>query len=318
MRVVFLGTPEFAVPSLEVILNLSQKFEVVGVITQPDRPSGRGQRLTAPPVKLLAIAHDIPVFQTDRLQGNLEALEFLKNLKPDLNIVVAFGQILTSVFFNYPRLGTVNVHASLLPKYRGASPIVHTLINGETYSGVTIMKIDKGMDTGDILSQVVVPVSDDITSEELSKLLSEKGADLLVKTIPEYAKGEIQICPQEHTQSTYASIIKKEETKINWQKPAVAVHNLVRALNPVPAAFTRFRGEKIKIWRTAQQKQITRYSSLSNKSGEIVTVKKHKVVVQCGHNTFIRLLEVQLPNRKRISANDFINGASLKRGELLG
>ena len=318
MRVVFLGTPEFAVPSLEMVLNASQKFEVVGVITQPDRPSGRGQRLTAPPIKLLASAHDIPVFQTDRLRGNLEALEFLKNLKPDLNVVVAFGQILTSDFFDYPRLGTVNVHASLLPKYRGAAPIVRTLINGEIDSGVTIMKIDEEMDTGDILSQVVVPVSDDMTSGELSKLLSEKGADLLIETIPDYANGEIQICPQEHTQSTYASIIKKEEAKINWEKTAGTVHNLVRALNPVPAAFTRFRGEKLKIWRTTKQKQITSYSSLSNKSGEILTVEKAKVVVQCGNNTFIRLLEVQLPNRKRISANDFSNGANLKTGEVLG
>ena len=318
MRVVFLGTPEFAVPSLEMVLNASQKFEVVGVITQPDRPSGRGQRLTSPPIKLLASAHDIPVFQTDRLRGNLEALEFLKNLKPDLNVVVAFGQILTPDFFNYPRLGTVNVHASLLPKYRGAAPIVRTLINGEIDSGVTIMQIDEGMDTGDILSQVVVPVSDDMTSGELSKLLSEKGADLLIETIPDYANGEIQICPQEHTQSTYASIIKKEEAKINWENPSVAVHNLVRALNPVPTAFTRFRGGKLKIWKTTKQKQITSHLSLSNQSGEILTVEKDKVVVQCGNNTFIRLLEVQLPNRKRISVNDFINGSSLKIGEVLG
>ncbi|MEE8160287.1 MAG: methionyl-tRNA formyltransferase [Acidobacteriota bacterium] len=317
MRVVFLGTPEFAVPSLEALLNVPQQCKVVGVMTQPDRPAGRGQRLTAPPVKLLADRHDVPVFQADRLRGNLEALEFLRSREPDLNVVVAFGQILTSEFFDYPSLGTLNVHASLLPKYRGAAPVIHALINGETLSGVTIMKIDEGMDTGDILSQLTVPVTEDMPAGALAQVLASSGADLLIETIPGYAKGEIQLRPQEHAQSTYAPRIKKEESRINWKQPAATVHNLVRALNPWPTAFTEFRGEKLRIWRTKKRSQVMSRSSSRSQPGQLLTVEKGEIAVQCGDSTSLCLIELQLPNRRRVSAGDFVNGVRLKVGEVL-
>jgi len=317
MRVVFLGTPEFAVPSLEALLNVPQQCKVVGVMTQPDRPAGRGQRLTAPPVKLLADSHDVPVFQADRLRGNQEALEFLRSRESDLNVVVAFGQILTSEFFDFPSLGTLNVHASLLPKYRGAAPVIHALINGEILSGVTIMRIDEGMDTGDILSQLTVPVTEDMTAGELAQGLASCGADLLIETIPGYAKGEIQPRPQDHAQSTYAPRMKKEESRINWKQPAATVHNLVRALNPWPTAFTEFRGEKLKIWRTRKRSQVMSHSSSRSQPGQILTVEKGEIVVQCGDSTSLRLIELQLPNRRRVAAGDFVNGVSLKVGEVL-
>ena len=317
MQVVFMGTPEFAVPSLEALLNLSQQCKVVGVMTQPDRPAGRGQRLTAPPVKLLADRHDVPVFQADRLRGNLEALEFLRSREPDLNVVVAFGQILTSEFFDYPSLGTLNVHASLLPKYRGAAPVIHALINGETLSGVTIMKIDEGMDTGDILSQLTVPVTEDMTAGELAPVLANSGADLLIETISGYARGEIQPQPQEHAQCTYAPRIKKEESRINWKQPAATVHNLVRALNPWPTASTEFREEKLRIWRTKKRGQGMSHSSSRSQPGQILTVERGEISVQCGDSSSLLLIEIQLPNRRRVSAGDFINGVNLKAGEIL-
>ena len=192
------------------------------------------------------------------------------------------------------------------------------LINGESLSGVTIMKIDEGMDTGDVLSQLTVPVTEDMTAGELTQVLAASGADLLIETIPGYSKGEIQPRPQDHAQFTYAPRIKKEESRINWRQPAATVHNLVRALNPWPVAVTEFRAEKLRIWRTKKCHQVTSYSSSRSQPGQILTIEKGEIAVQCGDSTSLRLIELQLPNRRRVSAGDFINGVSLKVGEMLG
>jgi methionyl-tRNA formyltransferase len=301
MRVVFLGTPEFAIPSLKALLTARDQFDLVGVVTQPDRPAGRGQKLNVPPVKQLAERHGVPVFQTHRLRENPEALEFLRSKEPEVNVVVAFGQILPLEFFDFPPLGSLNVHASLLPKYRGAAPVIHALLNGETQNGVTIMKIDEGMDTGDILSQVAVPVSEDMTAGELEPVLARKGAELLVQTIPGYEKGEIRPRSQDHTQVTYAPRIKKEDGRIDWNRTAESIHNLVRGLNPWPAAFATFRRERLKIWRTTKLEQAVASVFLGGQSGMVVAVE-NKIIVECGEQTFLSLLELQLPNRKRVSA----------------
>lgn len=318
MRVVFLGTPEFAVPSLKALLDPTHHdCELVGVITQPDRPAGRGHKLTPPPVRLVAEESNVPFFQPHRLRDDPEALRFLKEKKPQLVVVVAFGQILPPDFFNYPSLGSINVHASLLPRYRGAAPMAHALMNGEKETGVTIMKIDQGMDTGDILSQAAVSVGENTTGEELEDILALKGAELLIETIPGYAEGEIQARPQNHEQASYAPRIKKEDARIDWNRPAPQIHNRIRAFNPWPTAVADFRGARVKIWRSQKMKENGEDLRPSGRVGTIAAVGKDKIVVECGRKTFLSLKELQLPNRKRVSARDFVNGTSLRPGELL-
>lgn len=313
MRVVFLGTPEFAVPSLEALLR--NQYEVAGVITQPDRPAGRGQELTASPVKRIAEEAGVPIFQPPRIRSNPEAIGFLKQKSPELILVVAFGQILPEEFFAYPPLGALNVHASLLPYYRGAAPVVHALIQGEKTTGVTIMKIDAGMDTGDILTQGKVPIGENTTAGELEEILANQGAELLVETIPGYARGEIKPQPQDHSRATLAPRIKKEDARIDWNRPARDTHNWIRAFNPWPVAFTTFRSQIVKIWR----------SELGSKGGpparphapgEVVEVGTDEILVCCGGPSVIALKELQLPNRKRLSARDFVNGTDLRVGEI--
>ena len=317
MRVVFLGTPGFSVPSLKALLNSTHyDYKLVGVITQPDRPAGRGQKLTPPPVKVVAEQFGLPIFQPHRLRDDPDAQQFLKETHPELMVVVAFGQILTPEFFDYPPLGSINVHSSLLPKYRGAEPIVHALINGETETGVTIMKIDEGIDTGDILSQVSLPVEEDTTAGELEDVLAHQGAELLIHTIPLYAEGKIQSQSQDDEQATYAPRLGKEDAQIDWNRSGPQIHDWVRALNPWPTATANFRNEKVKIWRTARVKEVPRGVSSSGRPGEILTLGKEEIIVECGQKTFLSVLELQLPNRKRVLARDFINGMNPKVGDL--
>jgi methionyl-tRNA formyltransferase len=232
-------------------------------------------------------------------------------------VVVAFGQILPSDFFEFPNHGTLNVHASLLPKYRGAAPITHAILNGEKQTGVTIMRIDEGMDTGDILTQRATSISDTCTTGELEELLAVEGAALLMETIGGYLKGEIRPIPQDSKGVSYAPLIKKEDGEVSWNNDAVSIHNRVRAMNPWPIAFSRFRDQKLKIWKT-EVLEAPPESSSSSKKGTIVEAEKGSLVVQCAGRTYLRLLTLQLPNRKKVSAGDFINGTLVKAGECLG
>lgn len=317
MRVLFLGTPGFAVPSLQALLTLTNHdYELVGVITQPDRPAGRGQKLTSPPVKVLAEQSGLPVFQSERLRSNQDAGEFLRARDPHLIVIAAFGQILTPEFFDYPPLGSLNVHASLLPKYRGAAPITHALIQGETQTGITIMKIDEGMDTGDILSQVTITVGENVTGGELEDILAHQGAELLIRTIPPYALGEMQPQPQDVKGATYAPRITKQEAEIDWNRSAPEIHNWIRALDPWPTAWTRFGDKKVKIWRSEKVGELGRDLRPLGRPGAILALGKDRIIVECGGKTFLSLRELQLPSRARLSARDFVNGVSPGLGDL--
>ncbi len=317
MRVLFLGTPGFAVPSLQALLNFSDPdHELVGVISQPDRPAGRGQQLTPPPVKVLAEQSGLPVFQSERLRDDPDALQFLREKDPELMVVVAFGQILTPEFFDCPTLGSLNVHASLLPKYRGAAPIPHTLINGETQTGVTIMKIDEGMDTGSIVSQGTLAVDENMTQGELEDLLAHEGAELLIRTLPSYAKGEIELQPQDHEKATYAPRIARQDAQIDWNRSAQEIHNWIRALNPWPTASALFGGMKVKVWRSVRMGESLLALSPCGRPGAILALGKSEIIIECGQKTLLSLKELQLPNRARVSARDFVNGVNPKVGDI--
>ena len=317
MRVVFLGTPGFAVPALQALYNWGDpEYQVVGVITQPDRPAGRGQNRTPPAVKVLAAELGIPVFQPERLRDNPAAQKFLEETDPRLMVVVAFGTILAPEFFGYPCLGTLNVHASLLPSYRGAAPVAHTLLNGERETGVTIMKIDEGMDTGAIVSQSRLEVGIDTNAAELEEVLAHRGAELLIQTIPNYAAGEIQPVAQKEEQASYAPRIGKEEARIDWSWPDLRIHNWVRALNPRPVAKAVFRGKEVKIWRTSQVEESGQERGDEFGSpGAILSLDRRRIIVSCGGETCLSVEELQMPNRKRLIAVDLIIGSKPPVGE---
>ena len=245
MRIVFMGTPEFAVPSLKALCE--NGYDVVGVFTQPDRPKGRGMKMVASPVKELALANDIPVFQPVKVKEQ-EAIEELRKYEADIYVVAAFGQILTKEILDMPRFGCVNIHASLLPKYRGAAPIQWAILDGEKETGVTIMQMNEGLDTGDMLTKVVVPIEDNDTGESLFDKLAEAGAKLLVETIPQIEAGTLKPEPQDDSFSTYAKMIKKEMGLIDWKKEAIVLERLVRGMNSWPSAYTHFNGKTLKIW----------------------------------------------------------------------
>ncbi len=311
-KVVFLGTPEFAVPSLKALAS-DPSLEVAAVITQPDRPSGRGQRPAPPPVKESALEAGLPVHQFERIRNNPEAVAVLEQSRPEVCVVAAFGQILPAGFFDLPPFGTVNVHASVLPAYRGASPIVRAILNGDKETGVTIMKIDAGMDTGDILSVRWTPIPPAATAGELEAVLAEQGARLLLPTLREYLAGQLKPTPQPAESATYAPRVTREDGRIDWGNSAVEVHNRIRAMNPWPGAFTEWREGELKIWRAG----LAALDSREAAPGTILELRPSGVDVQCGSGK-ISLTELQLPSRKRVGAGDFINGTRVRVGEVLG
>lgn len=313
MRVVFLGTPEFAVPSLSALLQ-STELQVEAVITQPDRPAGRGQKLTPPPVKVFAEEHRLPVFQTERLRRDPRVYDLLRSVDPQLIVVVAFGQILPPDFFRYPKWGTVNVHASLLPRYRGASPIVHAILNGESETGTTIMLIDEGMDTGDMLARRAVPVPEDITAGELETVLAQDGARLLLETLPSYLAGEVKPTPQDHSQATYAPRLEKDSGKLDWRRPARCLHDQIRAFNPWPVAFSTLRGQTVKVWRSGYREN-SRQLVAEAEPGTILEATAEGLRLQSGDSTPLLLTELQMPGRNRLNGRDFANGLQLQAGE---
>jgi methionyl-tRNA formyltransferase len=288
-----MGTPDFAVPSLKI---LHETHEIICVVTQPDRPKGRGQKLQPSPVKVFAAEKNLQILQPQKIKTP-EVVAELKELQADLIVVVAFGQILSQEILDLPKLGCINVHASLLPRYRGAAPIEWSLINGETLTGVTTMQMNAGLDTGDMLLKAEVPVTDEMILPELREKLMTAGAALILETVKNLET--IQPIKQDDSLSNYAPMLKKDTGKIDWNKPARVIHNLVRGL--YGGAFTSFEGQKYKIWRTKISTQDLKLSA-----GEIKIIGK-KFFVGTGEGT-LEILEIQAPNSKKISAADFLNG----------
>jgi len=305
VRLIFLGTPAFAVPTLERIVEAGH--QVVRVVTQPDRPSGRGQRAAAPPVKQAAERLGIPMYQPERVRRP-EAVEHLRALAAEAMIVVGYGQIIPQNIIDLAPRGIINVHASLLPKYRGAGPIQWAILNGETRTGVTTMQIDAGLDTGDMLLKAETEIGPDENAVELGARLAAMGADLLVKTLAGLERGAIVPEKQDASQASYAPMLKKEDGLVDWGQTAETIHNRVRGLQPWPGASTSFRGQTLHIWKS-------RVADMAGAAGRFVARKPP--VVACGGGA-LELVEVQLEGRKRMSAADFANGQRLTEEDRLG
>jgi methionyl-tRNA formyltransferase len=309
MRIVFCGTPEFAVPSLRR-LAAEPGISVEAVITQPDRPRGRGQHVSSSAVKEAALADNLHVYQPETIKSD-SAQEFLKRVAPDAVVIIAYGQIIPARLLTIPRLGWINLHASLLPRYRGAAPIHWAIANGETTTGLTTMQIDAGMDTGPTLLQLELEIGPDETSPELAARMSEIGAGLIVDSLLRLDRGEISPQLQDANKASYAPILKKEDGRIDWTRTAEQIYNRMRGFAPWPGAYTIFRGQTCQLSGRPEKIEATEGSSAR---GEIISLAKNVYVV-CGAGTCLRLEFVQLEGRKRISAGEFVNGARLEPGE---
>ena len=310
-RVVFMGTPEFAVPSLEALHRAG--FDVVGVFTQPDRPAGRGKKLTACPVKQRALALGLEVFQFEKVKSP-EGVACLRALAPDVMVTAAFGQILTRELLDIPTHGTVNVHASLLPRHRGSAPINWCILNGERESGVTLMLTDAGIDTGDILAARSTPIDPLETAGELTRRLSELGAELLAGTLPDYLSGVIQPVKQDEAQASYEPMLKKEMGEIDWRRDAEAIACQVRGLNPWPGAYTDMPGGRLRI---ALARPVDDEGSEEAPGTVIVSGAKTGLVVKCGHGA-LEVLEMQAPNAKLMTAKAYLAGRKIETGTRFG
>ena len=307
MNIVFMGTPDFAVPSLKELIN---KYNVTAVFTQPDRPKGRGKKLAISPVKEVALENNIPVYQPERIKNEPEMLQILKDLKPDFIIVVAFGQLLTKEVLDIPKYGCINLHGSLLPMYRGAAPIQWAVIKGEKVSGNTTMLMDEGLDTGDMLLVDKVDIPDNMTSGELFDLLKDRGSNLLVETIEKLSKGEITPIKQEG-ETFYAKMLDKNIANIHWDDTADNIHNLIRGLNPWPIAYTSYKGEKMKIYESEviDDKEYEVVGKITNvdKKGIKVTTKRGTLLIK----------KIQFPNGKPLMVEQYINGHTIEINEIL-
>lgn len=310
MRIVFMGTPDFAVGSLQALCE-SGKHEILAVVTQPDRPKGRGNKLLQTPVKEYALAQGLTVYQPQKVKTP-EFVELLHELQPELIVVAAFGQFLSKEILELPKYGCINVHASLLPKYRGAAPIQYAIIKGEKESGVTIMQMDIGMDTGAMLDKVVVPIAENTTMGELHDALREQGAALLLEVIDKIAAGTAVAEPQDNEQATYATLLDRSMEHIDWSKTAQEVHNLIRGFNPAPSTFTKLpNGKSLKIWGS----KMTDKSSAAA-AGTVIETGKHSFFVACGEGV-LEIIEVQPESKKRMPAQVFLNGRGVQESDLL-
>ena len=311
MRIVFMGTPDFAVGSLQALCE-SGKHEIVGVVTQPDRPKGRGNKMLLTPVKEYALEQGLTVYQPQKVKTP-EFVQTLRELQPELIVVAAFGQFLSREILELPPHGCINVHASLLPKYRGAAPIQYAIIKGEQESGVTIMQMDIGMDTGAMLEKVVVPIAENTTMGELHDALREQGAALLLKVIDDIAAGTAVAEPQNDAEATYATLLDRSMEHIDWTKSAQEVHNLIRGFNPAPSTFTKLpNGKSLKIWGS----RLTDKKSEAA-AGTVVEAGKHSFFVACGSGV-LEITEVQPESKKRMAAQVFLNGRGVAEGDILG
>ena len=304
MKIVFMGTPDFAVPSLK---RLIEKYGVEAVFTQPDKPKGRGKKMAFSPVKEVAVEHDIKVFQPLKLKEDKETIEYLKELKPDFIIVVAYGQILTKEVLDIPTYGCINLHASLLPMYRGAAPLNWVIVNGEKKSGNTTMLMDVGLDTGDMLLKDEIDITEDMTAGELHDILMDRGANLLVDTIDGLQKGTITPIKQEG-ETCYAKMLNKEIAKIDWNYSSREVHNLIRGLNPWPIAHTSYQGQTMKIYESSYLNEDS-----NKEAGTVLSVDKTGMKVSCG-NGILLVKKVQFPNGKPLTIEQYVNGNSIEEG----
>lgn len=310
MKLVFCGTPQFAVPALEALLRTGHDVQLV--VTQPDRAGGRGMQILTPPVKQLALGKGLLIVQPEKIKNNLDFRAQLEAIAPEAIIVVAYGRIIPKWMLDLPRHGNLNVHGSLLPKYRGAAPIQWAVARGETVTGVTIMKLDEGLDTGDMLRQRQLPIDSDETAEDLYPKLAQIGAELLVETLAELGEGLVTPVKQDDSQATLAPILTREDGQIDFARAASEIYNRWRGFQPWPGAWTLFAGKKMTISRL-RLAAVDR----SAEPGEVFTVKG-RMFVGCGAGTWIEPVEVQLEGKRRMAAGDFLRGHALRTGDRLG
>lgn len=323
MRLIFCGTPQFAVPTLKHLLG-KPDFEVIAVLTQPDRPRGRGQQLSVSPVKEVALAANLPVHQPEKIRAP-EVQQLLEKIAPDVIVIIAYGQIVPARLLAIPKHGWINLHASLLPKYRGAAPLNWVIANGETRSGLTTMRIDAGMDTGDILLQREMEIDPTETAPELAARMSEAGAPLMEETLRALAIGTIAPHAQNHADATVAPILRKEDGRIDWNRPAKDIYNRMRGFAPWPGAYTTFRGQTCHLWgepvrESSRPVEVHNHPSVAATPSAPGTLFgfKHDWFASCGKATLLRLQSVKLEGRKQVSPCEFVNGARLKPGERFG
>ena len=309
MKVIFMGTPDFSVGTLEALV--AAGHEVVLAVTQPDKPKGRGKEMQFTPVKECALKYDIPVYQPRRVR-EAECIEELRKYEADIMVVVAFGQILPIEILEMTKYGCVNVHASLLPKYRGAAPIQWSIIDGEKVTGVTTMQMNEGLDTGDMLLKVEIPIEDKETGGSLHDKLAAAGAKLCVETLVGLEAGTITAIPQGETTTSYAKMLDKQLGNIDWSKSAVEIERLIRGLSPWPSAYTDWNGKVMKVWDAAVVNDTT-----EGTVGSIVKVEKDAFYVQTGDG-LLKVCELQIPGKKRMDAGAFLRGYQIKEGEMLG
>ncbi len=309
LNIVFMGTPDFALTSLDKLIK--KGYIISTVISQPDRPKGRGKKVQPPPVKERALQAGINVQQPERVKDP-EFIEALKNLRPDIIIVVAYGQILPEEIIKLPGLGCINVHASLLPKYRGAAPINWCIINGEKKTGVTTMYMDRGMDTGDILMQRETEIKDDETAGQLHDRLALLGAELLIETLGGIERGSVARKAQDHSEATYAPQLNRETGRVDWNNEAQSIYNLVRGTNPRPGCYTQYRQQRMKLWGA---RVLDRNST--GTPGEITEVSAEGLAVQTGRGTLL-LTEIQMPSSRRMTVDEYLRGNLMETGYVLG
>ncbi|MBE0450051.1 MAG: methionyl-tRNA formyltransferase [Clostridia bacterium] len=312
MKIVFMGTPDFAVQTLEKCI---EHHNVVGVFTQPDKPKGRGKKVSPTPVKITAEEHDINVYQPDKIRKS-EWVKLVKALNPDVIVVVAYGQILSQEILDVPKFGCINVHASLLPKYRGAAPINWAIANGEKFSGITTMQMDSGLDTGDMLLKCKVEIKDDMNAGELHDLLAAKGSELLIETLTAIENGEIVPISQIDEESSYASMLNKELALIDWNMSAVMIYNRIRGFNPWPVAHTKYKNETLKIFRAKPIEEFPVEGS-NHMAGKVLSNEKTGIYVMTGNGVLL-IEELQLGSLKKMSAHAFLLGHEIEIGTVLG
>ncbi len=309
LRLVFCGTPDFALPSLKRLI-ADPAFDVVAAITQPDRARGRGEVVSASPVKQLALARGLTVFQPEKITSEA-AFEFLQKLHPDAVVIIAYGQFIPQRMIDLPRLGWVNLHASLLPKYRGAAPINWAIINGERETGLTTMHVSAAMDTGPILMQLKINIADGELASQLSQRMAEAGGPLVADTLAALEGQRITPQPQDSTRATRAPLLKKQSGLIDWNLTAEQIYNRIRGLDPWPGAFTYFRGQLCHVWGMPVDAQ----PSPANGKPSAIVKQAGELLVACGENTWVQLSELKLEGRRRVTSREFENGAHLREGE---
>jgi len=308
-RLLFMGTPDFAVAPLEALIRMG--YPVVGVVTQPDRPQGRGRKTAPPPVKLVAEGFGLTVLQPEKV-GHPSFLETFRKIAPDLIVVAAFGQILPKEILRGPRLGCINIHPSLLPKYRGAAPINWTLIRGDRTTGVTIMQMDEGVDSGDVLLQKETSIGEEETFGELHDRLAKMGAELLLTALAMLEAGALQPRPQDHRLATPAPRLAREDGLIRWSSDVRSIHGLIRGLSPLPCAYTFWKGKKLKVFSAAAEE-----STVAEKPGTVAAESAAGLRIAAG-NGYLLLKEVQLEGKKRLPVDDFLRGCRIVPGQILG